>query len=57
MRCCGPFESRYSLVHLQKFSTDIEKLSSAPSIHFSAAAWLWPRASLNAFTTSSRLNW
>ena len=36
-RCCGPFESRYSLTHLQKFSTVREKLSSAPSIHFSAA--------------------
>ena len=35
IRCCGPLESRYSLTHLQKFSTDIEKLSSAPSIHFS----------------------
>ena len=34
-----------------------EKLSSAPSIHFSAAGWLWPSVSLNALTTSSRLNW
>jgi hypothetical protein len=32
MRCSCPFESRYSLTHLQKFSTEIEKLFSAPSI-------------------------
>ena len=35
-RWSGPLESRYSLTHLQKFSTVSEKLFSALSIHFSA---------------------